>query len=219
MNTVQKLIWVNRRILRKLIWNHFPLLPSPSNSRINDEETSVMYINDVLDKGEGMICRFGSNELRVLCNYIIVVEHKYRLLSYLSSEVPTPFWDEDLFIHFERNAGFFHPTIENIKRYCQLMLSDIEEIDILGSWVPEEYLLRDRLQHVHKIAFAWLEPWFSKNPWTKRLEGKRVLVISPLAELIERQYFTKRTLLFNNKDVLPLFHLITIKAVQSMGGG
>lgn len=219
MTIIQKIIWMNRRILRKLIWCHHPLLPSPSKSRINDEENVVKLINEALDNEDGcMICRFGSNELRVLCNYRIVVEKRYRLLSYITSEIPTPFWDEDLFMHFERGAGFFNPNIDNIKKYCRLVISDVKEIDILGSWVPEEYLITDMLTHVHKIAFAWLEPWFSKIPWTKRLEGKKVLVVHPLAELIEKQYAEKREFLFKNKDILPLFDLKTIRAVQSIGG-
>nr|WP_321376026.1 hypothetical protein [uncultured Bacteroides sp.] len=219
MNILQKTIWMQRRILRKLIWSRHPLLPSPTLDRINDEETVVKIINDALENNEGcMICRFGSNELRVVCNYRIVVEKKYRLLSLITSEVPTPFWADDLFMHFERGGGFFNPSIDNIKRYSRLVLSDVNEIDVLGSWVPEEYLMRDKLTHVKKIAFAWLEPWFSKTPWTKNLEGKTVLVIHPLAELIEKQYKEKREILFENKNVLPLFELKTIKAVQSIGG-
>ena len=50
------------------------------------------------------------------------------------------------------------------------------------------------------------------------MKEKKVLVIHPFSETIKRQYDSKRTLLFKNPKVLPEFDLITIKAVQSIGG-
>ena len=58
-------------------------------------------------------------------------------------------------------------------------------------------------------------PFFYKNPWTKVLRGKRVLVVHPFSIEIEEQY-KKRTLLWENSDVLPDFELITYKAIQSI---
>ena len=50
------------------------------------------------------------------------------------------------------------------------------------------------------------------------MRGKRVLVVHPFAETIEKQY-EKRTLLFKNPETLPQFEsLETIKAVQSIAG-
>jgi hypothetical protein len=50
------------------------------------------------------------------------------------------------------------------------------------------------------------------------LEGKKVLVVHPFAELIEKQYNTNRAYLFKNPDILPEYNLQIIKAVQSLGG-
>jgi hypothetical protein len=61
-----------------------------------------------------------------------------------------------------------------------------------------------------------LNPYFSKIPWTKALKGKKVLVVHPFANTIERQY-QKRQLLFKD-DLLPQFQLSTVKAVQSIAG-
>lgn len=60
-----------------------------------------------------------------------------------------------------------------------------------------------------------LEPFFHDEPWTKYLQGKRVLVIHPFEQTIIQQY-RKRHLLFSKPDILPSFELLTIRAVQSL---
>ena len=62
------------------------------------------------------------------------------------------------------------------------MLQDIPEVDILGSWLPEEQLFEKELENCPKINFELLNPYFSSIPWTKALEGKKVLVVHPFAE-------------------------------------
>jgi hypothetical protein len=61
-----------------------------------------------------------------------------------------------------------------------------------------------------------LEPFFCENPWTKALEGKKVLVVHPFADTIQRQFAVKDKLFADG--LLPDFDLRTIKAVQSIAG-
>jgi hypothetical protein len=61
-----------------------------------------------------------------------------------------------------------------------------------------------------------LDPYWSISPWTKALEGKKILVVHPFAETIEKQY-KKREFIFKN-NLLPKFNLKTIKAIQSIAG-
>jgi hypothetical protein len=96
------------------------------------------------------------------------------------------------------------------------MLEDIEEVDILGSWLPNERLFKKELGEAKIINFSFLDPYWVKYPWTRALEGKKVLVIHPFAKTIEAQY-KNRSLLFKD-NLLPQFDLITIKAVQSIAG-
>ena len=67
------------------------------------------------------------------------------------------------------------------------------------------------------IYLKTLEPFWFDRPWSSALEGKRVLVIHPFEETIRQQY-EKRKELFKDPQVLPEFDLITLKAVQSIGG-
>ena len=106
-----------------------------------------------------------------------------------------------------------------IHRFSKLMLKDMEQLDILGSWRPEEFLLKRRLRSVTKVGLSEIEPYLSNQPWSQLLAEKRVLVVHPFAHTIEQQYHNKRTLLFKDERVLPVFKsLVAIKAVQTIAG-
>lgn len=66
---------------------------------------------------------------------------------------------------------------------------------------------------------GYYAPFLWKNPWTKYLKGKKVLVVHPFVDSIKSQYENNRTNLFEDPDVLPEFkELILVKAVQSIVG-
>ena len=107
-------------------------------------------------------------------------------------------------------------SINGTEKFCELMLQDVVEVDLLGSWLADEQLFDAELKNIPKLNLELLNPYFSSTPWTKALEGKKVLVVQPFARIIEAQY-GKRKLLFKN-NLLPEFELKTIKAVQSIAG-
>lgn len=120
-----------------------------------------------------------------------------------------------------RNAGFFPNEKTLAKKFSTVMTESMKLCDVQGMWylIFEDYFLKNHVNPEVKITEArYLEPWFSKNPWTKALEGKRVLVIHPFANSIKFQYENNRENLFKNKDYLPKFELFTMKAVQTIAG-
>lgn len=98
-----------------------------------------------------------------------------------------------------------------------MMIEDAKEVDLLGSWLKQEYYLDSYMHSTNKVSLLSLDPFWSKQPWTRILKNKKVLVVHPFVQTIERQY-QKRELLFKNPNILPQFKLTTIKAVQSLGG-
>ena len=126
--------------------------------------------------------------------------------------------------------GFFPCKKEEVERFVQLMLSDLNEIDILAQWnqYMEEWYIENYMSNVIITGLGAFEPWgndlFDKDtihPWTLGLEGKKVLVIHPFEDTIQEQYRKNRENIFKNlpiEDFLPQFELKTIKAVQSIGG-
>jgi hypothetical protein len=179
------------------------------------------YSNDLIYKylisdEPCMISRFGSTEMNCVANYIGVRDLKKDWVGYIKGKSLPWWWESATINQMKICAGFFSPEIIHIERFCELMIEDVKSVDILGSWLQEEVLFDDSLQGAKRVPLEDLEPFFSPNPWTRALKNKKVLVVHPFADTIERQY-QKRELLFDN-ELLPDFELITIKAVQSAAG-
>ena len=100
-------------------------------------------------------------------------------------------------------------------------LSGVQHTDFMyGVWynLMEDYVIHKKSPGAELVRLTALEPYRSNNPWSKALEGKRVLVVHPFEESIKTQ-FAKREKIFENPDVLPKFELITYRAVQTNAGG
>jgi hypothetical protein len=167
-----------------------------------------------------MITRFGSIEMEAIMAYLYRdkrMSPKERLYRFASWDVRYKGWENPLKIKLHNNAGFFPTEDVLLDRFAELYLSHTPQIDILGSWLHAETLLRSKMPATKLIPMISLESYRFDNPWSKALEGKRVLVIHPFIESITSQY-AKRKLLFRNPDVLPEFKLLAMKAVQSAGG-
>jgi hypothetical protein len=184
-----------------------------------DTEISYKLITKTInDHKPVMIARFGATELSCL-SYYLSIKKSNILIKYIDSRFNKFWWNSNILFQLQNNSGFFPLTKINIDKYCKLLLKDMRDIDILGSWLKNENIFYEFINHTVKIHFLNLEPFWSKLPWTSVLQDKNVLIIHPFSEDISKQYF-KRNLLFKNQDVLPQFkNLIVIKAIQSLGNG
>jgi hypothetical protein len=117
-------------------------------------------------------------------------------------------------------AGIFPIEKEILDRYSQLFLESAKAVDILGVWFQkgEPEIIRHACPTASLLPLAMLEPYFHDAPWSRMLAGKRVLVVHPFAASITEQYNNHRKYLFQNRQVLPEFELVTVKAVQSLCG-
>ena len=182
------------------------------SSTDNNAENAYNAICEILKSEKPcMISRFGSNELDATLNY-----KKGHPFSFLRTVYP--FWiGNTTKERMLTNAGFFPNDNKSLSHFADLIVDIVGDIDILGTWVGTE----DNLplsKCCKKVSLMYLEPFWSKEPWTATLKGKRVLVVHPFAESIRKQY-ERRELLFKNKETLPEFASLNIlKAVQSIGG-
>ena len=182
------------------------------------EYANELIYNKLIDEKPCMLARFGSTEMLCLTNYLGVTQHKKfkNYKSYIKSQTPPWWWEASTIQQMQQWSGFFPAKINKIEQFCELMLNDIPQLDILGSWLKEESFVSKEMGNAKKLVLEDIEPFFSPNPWTRALEGKKVLVLHPFDETIKQQYL-KRKLLFEN-NLLPDFELKTIKAVQSIAG-
>ena len=129
-----------------------------------------------------MIARFGSTEMSCLTNYIGV---KYKdefkdYKKYVKGETPPWWWGKiNNFANAKTVLDFFPPETSKIEQFCKLLLSDAKEVDILGSWLHQEKFVKNNIKQAKQIVLEDMEPFFTENPWTKALEGKKSASGSP----------------------------------------
>lgn len=176
------------------------------------EEGNATILNAILDamntKKGYFVGRYGSNELDVMVkfeNYNGGAINRYQ---------------KNAFDRLCFNAGFFPKDLQLVQRYVNEMKEASGVVDLMGVWFNplEDYMLKKYAPKAIYCALTGLEPYFFSQPWSKALQGKRVLVIHPFADSILKQYASVREELFENKSVLPCFDLRTIKAVQTIAG-
>lgn len=182
------------------------LMPKVGAEGASPEWVSEEIRRRIVSGQASMIGRFGS------------VEIKGVLYPFLPSIVRSAVRAK-VFGALRNNAGFFPVSNASVERFSELMLQDMAQLDILGSWRCEERLFERRFQAAKRVVLSSLEPYFCNSPWSSALEGKRVLVVHPFSETIASQYHAKRELLFENKGVLPEFEsLRVVRAVQTIAG-
>ncbi len=165
-----------------------------------------------------MIARFGSVELDCLDCYNEKQKTLFkRYFRYINGNTNAIDWTDTIKKTMLNNAGFFPVDNSNLEKFSDLMLKNIQNLDVLGSWLQKENNFKMELSKVKTVKLIDLESYYHVEPWSKVLKNKKVLVIHPFEESIKCQY-AKRKLLFKNPDVLPDFKLITYKPVQSFAG-
>lgn len=207
------------KALHKIYSKLFGSKSSTYDHGITDPDKVSELIYNLLASGKPcMVARYGAFELASVVNYLGVKNAQHSCLKYISGKSPQWWWNKRLMKFMQSNAGFFPSTESNLMRFGDLMLEDSKLVDILGSWQKGEFFLSSVLTEAKKIQLMYLDPYWSKKPWSRVLEGKKVLVVHPFAESIKSQY-EKRKYLFKVQDTLPDFKsLEVIKAIQSIEG-
>jgi len=211
----RKLRGLHRRF-REIPQNAFPY---EEYVDVRDQEANDLLLSRMVDDKPLMVAKFGTVEMDGLLNYLSIQE-QFTLASFLDYVTRRrkylKWWECLGYMH--RLAGVFPGTPEIGVRFGEEFVRCIPEIDILGSYFFEECHVASLLGAAKRVNLdGYCAPYIYKNPWTKSLAGRRVLVVHPFEDSIRSQY-EKRRLLFSDPDVLPDFTLETVKAVQSVAG-
>ena len=202
----------------------------PQNRAI--DETRVRYFDDAaneyvyneiaeaLKDEKGLaLGKLGTVELGCIVSWLN--RNKWRSEDYkrFIQGYPVPLFYKKEIQRLHNNAGVFPATETIANRFCQLMLQEMQEADILASYAWCERYVQNEISHCDTINLdGYYAPFRYEHQWTRILNDKRVLVVHPFAESIMAQY-KKRELLFDNPEVLPKFKsLHVIRAVQSIAG-
>jgi hypothetical protein len=190
---------------------------------LTSQESNNLLHELILDAKPTMISRFGSVETNAVLNFLEIKDwdSQSKINSFHNNLLGSSrHWNYSVMYDLSNNAGFFPAQEDYVSQFSQFYLEKTKSIDAIGIWrfVPgETYLISKYCNSAIPFDPIAFEPYFFNNPWSKALEGKKVLVIHPFSNSIQKQYL-KREKLFRDGSVLPKFELKTIKAVQSIAG-
>ena len=162
-------------------------------------------IFDILQSGKPcLVARFGRTEMTAVYAFL---KYKHKMHKYPQAKLD----------NLGLLSGFFPGSHDALIRFCCEQLEVLQHVDILACWnlYEEEQLCSQFARNARLIDLITSIPIWFDNPWSRYLQGKKVLVIHPFDATIKSQY-QKRALLFANELVLPEFELATIKAVQGL---
>ena len=117
------------------------------------------------------------------------------------------------------NTGIFPRTVDFINKYTPFAEDALSQCDLLNVsyCVMEDYIYKTYMKKDAQLTYIRsLDYWRFKEPWTKALKGKKVVVVSPFADTIKKQYEIREKL-YEDTEILPEFTLYTVKAVQTGG--
>jgi len=165
--------------------------------------------NDLLAKSlhqPGAAGKIGDSELRGLRNY----------LRRTGGSGPCESWSHSA-VMLHRNAGVYPSDPAIFTRFCTEYFEALTQLTILAVWFrPGEASVQKRYGRAATlVSLTSLEPYYHERPWSAELAGKRVVVISPFARTIERQYPQRKRIWAAKPDVLPEFSLRTIRCPLS----
>lgn len=214
MNTIIHFILKALRKIYIRIGKNYLTIPLREN---NPDKVSQLIYSKLMSDQPCMIARFGSTELNAITNYRGIKQYKNHYIDFIKGKSPQWWWNKKGLEEIFTCSGFFPPTPQMVSKFSEMMINDMPLVDILGSWRPQESYFKEELKQTIFVHLHLLDPFWSNKAWTQALSGKKVLVIHPFTETIEKQY-QNRKYLFKKTDILPQFELRTIKAVQSLGG-
>lgn len=196
-----------------------PVFEGYVTKRDNDANKFIYEL--ICNNNPLMISKFGTIELNALVSYQLQHKKKYNMsdrILFIKGIIPNLWWPIKLDA-LCTNAGFFPNDNNKLPEFYQINLDAIKNIDVLGSYIEKEFFFSELYsKNITKVNLdGYYAPFLYDKPWTSALKGKKVLVIHPFDMEIKAQY-SKKELIWGNKEVLPDFELITYKPVVSMLG-
>lgn len=195
------------KVLLRPVRRYRPLLERAryANTAILSPELGNAQLQAMVGKS-GAAAKLGASELGGVLQY----------LARRDSEGICSSWGRHRLI-LTRNAGVYPDDSATLSKFCGAYLEAGRHLDMLAVWFRpgERMVQRQFISHATLAELRSLEPYYHSEPWTRALEGKRVVVVSPFATSIEQQYRHRVDVWKAKPSVLPTFHLRTVRAPLS----
>ena len=189
------------------------------SNRIDPKNADSAIYNLILRNEPALVGRLGGTEARFLGEFKKISE--------------LPFLNNFAFKHkpnwlkrskeINTNAGFYFQNRQEIEDFYNLYINALYDTDVLGAWgTAFSYIESQFVEYISEfIPVGMTAPWVQSYldhsnlvPWSKALEGKKVLVISPFTDSIDKQFL-------NISNVFPNynyhnFQLLTLKSPMTI---
>ncbi len=200
---------------RYTLFDWFASLPV---KKLINFESADDFISELISQDRpGLVARLGGTEARFLGEYLKLKRFTRIGISSKFMARLSPRWKRrSRDVH--ALSGFYFQDWNEVERFSSEYLRALSCTDILGAWGVaftwvEGINLDSKKTKVIPVGFTapWVEPYApGKTPWSRSLEGKRVLVISGFAESIMSQHANLSKAFA--KTEYPVFKLSVIRA-------
>lgn len=178
------------------------------NPKLSGKEANNVIYRGLKEDKPFFVGRLGSVELECLTHYLYLIDRKKE--SYPSN----------VKMIMNINAGFFPKNDFLLDEFSKLYIENMKELDLIWTMWYSKYenkiyqdIIPDSIVSPYDDSYLPIE---NPLPWTKALEGKKVLVIHPFEKSIIDNYRNIKNIYPNG--FMPEFNLITLPAVQSIAG-
>jgi len=202
-------------------WTPLDWLKSkPVSNLINVENSDFVISNFLASETCGLIGRLGGTEARFLGQYYKI--KRFGMIENVLFKYK-PNWRKRRY-EMSNNAGYYFSSFDDLSMFVRLYDQALKETDILGawgtafSWIESQYINKSKPIIPVDSTTPWVESYsrFSESiPWSRNLEGKKILVISPFSESILAQHKRIKSVFQNIK--YPDYNLNIIKAPLTTG--
>lgn len=172
--------------------------------KVLNEDAGNNLIKKLLNKDKAvMISRYGAVEMRAVDFYINKKPYNKKIIK-----------------DIQTCAGVYPTDSRSLDKFCEFYIECSSKSDVLALWQVknEKKIINKYCLSAQYVKLRSLEPYYFKNPWSKVLENKKILIVHPFSHSILNQY-KKRELLFKNSNILPKFKdIYVVKAIQSNAG-
>jgi hypothetical protein len=109
----------------------------------------------------------------------------------------------------EQNAGMYTKNDASVHEYVAQLVKTYDHCTVIAEWEKTgsvfafhgmgQELITKRTPHIPKISALALEPYYCQDSWMSSLRGKRILIIHPFVDTIQKQ-IKKLALLFPGRS-------------------
>ena len=177
-------------------------------------------IKDLINQGKpGLVGRLGGTEARFLGEFQKIFSFPF--LTNLIFRVK-PNWIKRS-KEINTLSGFYFQKISEVKTFSDLYMEALADTDILGAWgtafssIESKFVNRIPCFVPVAMTAPWIQPHLDQSnsiPWAVALERKKVLVISPFINSIEKQFVNIQKI-FPESD-FHNFQLLTLKSPMTV---